>query len=345
MRARCIIAPFCTLALAAGALAEPRDGATFTNLNSDQISGSPGGGSFAQTANYTARFVHISGTLNSLIPGTFGREATIRLAAGGANVPPPAISIAPSQSNSFTTENVDVFLRLPQLTSANAGALWQILTFETLDDGAGPDARWSTLTIALNDGPPRAANGLVANLGPVTGSLSYSLTVHAGDTKWIKFEILSDVNSGAGTYFDIDTEGSSLFDGPTPSNDSEIALYNDDGLLVGHDDDSGSVFLSQLTYGAGTRPAVGNSALYDGRNGALPAGVYYLRVGGYNASIPARVGWDYPNTGSFQAGTIRVNLRTNAGQPVFCAPDFNKSGTLEVQDIFDFLNSWFGGCP
>ena len=44
-------------------------------------------------------------------------------------------------------------------------------------------------------------------------------------------------------------------------------------------------------------------------------GVYYLRLGGYNASVPARVGWDYPNAGSVQAGTIRVNLRCNAGQP------------------------------
>ncbi len=28
-----------------------------------------------------------------------------------------------------------------------------------------------------------------------------------------------------------------------------------------------------------------------------------------------------------------------------CPADFNESGALEVQDIFDFLNSWFAGCP
>ncbi len=28
-----------------------------------------------------------------------------------------------------------------------------------------------------------------------------------------------------------------------------------------------------------------------------------------------------------------------------CPADFNKSGGLEVQDIFDFLSAWFAGCP
>jgi hypothetical protein len=28
----------------------------------------------------------------------------------------------------------------------------------------------------------------------------------------------------------------------------------------------------------------------------------------------------------------------------FCPPDYNMSATLEVQDIFDFLNAWSAGC-
>jgi hypothetical protein len=28
-----------------------------------------------------------------------------------------------------------------------------------------------------------------------------------------------------------------------------------------------------------------------------------------------------------------------------CPADFNKSGGLEVQDIFDFLNAWLATCP
>ena len=28
-----------------------------------------------------------------------------------------------------------------------------------------------------------------------------------------------------------------------------------------------------------------------------------------------------------------------------CPADFNKSGALEIADVFDFLNAWFAGCP
>jgi hypothetical protein len=28
-----------------------------------------------------------------------------------------------------------------------------------------------------------------------------------------------------------------------------------------------------------------------------------------------------------------------------CRADFNGSGTIEVQDIFAFLSTWFAGCP
>jgi glycosylphosphatidylinositol phospholipase D len=32
-------------------------------------------------------------------------------------------------------------------------------------------------------------------------------------------------------------------------------------------------------------------------------------------------------------------------RPAPCVPDFNMSGGLEVQDIFDYLNAWFAGDP
>ncbi len=38
-------------------------------------------------------------------------------------------------------------------------------------------------------------------------------------------------------------------------------------------------------------------------------------------------------------------LLTPVTQPPVCLPDFNRSGGLEVQDIFDFLNAWFAGDP
>jgi hypothetical protein len=28
-----------------------------------------------------------------------------------------------------------------------------------------------------------------------------------------------------------------------------------------------------------------------------------------------------------------------------CPADFNNSGAVNIQDIFDFLTAWFAGCP
>jgi hypothetical protein len=33
------------------------------------------------------------------------------------------------------------------------------------------------------------------------------------------------------------------------------------------------------------------------------------------------------------------------GPNVCCGADFNNSGTLQVQDIFDFISAWFAACP
>jgi hypothetical protein len=63
----------------------------------------------------------------------------------------------------------------------------------------------------------------------------------------------------------------------------------------------------------------------------IPAtGTYYLRV-------QAGAG-----TGSYYAV---VYLSTGTPPTLPCAPDFNNSGGLTVQDIFDFLGAWFAGDP
>lgn len=52
---------------------------------------------------------------------------------------------------------------------------------------------------------------------------------------------------------------------------------------------------------------------------------YYVRIGGFNA-----------NSGT---GTLSITLAAD------CPADFNHDGANSVQDIFDFLASWFAGCP
>ena len=38
-------------------------------------------------------------------------------------------------------------------------------------------------------------------------------------------------------------------------------------------------------------------------------------------------------------------INGQGGNASSCRADFNNDGTLSPQDIFDYLNSWFGGCP
>lgn len=51
--------------------------------------------------------------------------------------------------------------------------------------------------------------------------------------------------------------------------------------------------------------------------------------------------------GSFTTvnGLAANRLAVLTGCVASCNADFNRSGAIEVQDIFDFLNAWFAGCP
>jgi hypothetical protein len=326
------------MALSGAAVAGPRDTVTFNNVDSDGAT--PGVASFTKLAGYEAKFVRVQGWLQKVNAATFAKEASIRLMPNSGST--TWALLAPTATTNFAIESVDAFVRLPKGMAGTAGITWYVNTFESFDDGAGPDAVWTTLKLTLNDGPPASA----VNLGPISsGSISRTGTLAVGQTMWYKFELQSGVNAPLSTYLDIDTEGSAV-GSASVDNDTMMALYNEDGILVGVDDDSGTGYLSQLSFGAGTRPSAGlGGVAYDGRNGSLLPGVYYLAVRGLTDSAPLP-GWDYPTFGGHQqAGSLKVTIRTNTGEPVACPVDFNRNGVLEVQDIFDYLNGWFAGCP
>ena len=90
-----------------------------------------------------------------------------------------------------------------------------------------------------------------------------------------------------------------------PDNDTEIGLYRADGTLVASDDDDGSGLLSQLSFGASfpTRPPVGNGAAYNGRDGNLPAGTYYLSVSGFNSTFGASC-WGVTSTSTSRSSSF-----------------------------------------
>jgi hypothetical protein len=331
-----ILSSMVVLALAGAAMAGPRDTVTLTNFNSDGMNNSSNG-SFSTAASYPVKFVRIQGTLTKVTPNnTFADEALVELFQPGTLT--PMVFSCTGTRNYTGSIQIDTFVRAPLVNTPAAG-FWAVGAFESYDDGTGPDSRWDTLTVTLNDGPPAAKNlGALYNT-----TISKVQSLAPNQTRWYKFELQGDVNAG-GTYLDIDTEGSNIATAGS-SNDTVIGLYDENGIVVGYDDDSGSANLSQLSFGTGNRPAVGGGAIYDGRNGALPAGTYYLAVRAYNGGDQPQVGWDWPITGSARTGTVKVNFRTNVGTADNCPADFNTDGSLSVQDIFDFINSWLAGCP
>jgi hypothetical protein len=185
---------------------------------------------------------------------------------------------------------------------------WRFEFFESYDD-SGVDATWTNVSFIFQDWtppplPPIVADlGVIGDMGPDPDRIATG-TLAAQEIQWYKFTIAQEALN-PGTYLDIDTETSVL----APNNDTEIALYRPDGSLVATDDDDGSGLLSQLTFGdVGPRPAYGTSLAYNGRDGALPAGDYYLAIGGYNSTFGA----DFAATSaSTNIGPYAIRFGTN----------------------------------
>ena len=159
------------------------------------------------------------------------------------------------------------------------------LFFASLQTFADSSATWSNINLTLNTTVlPTPTEDVARSISfPAVGSPFSTVTDTVSiDTstrvRWIKITIpTGGVNTSNGRFLDIDTETSTL----APTNDTFLVLYNGTtGAEISRDDDDGSGFLSQLTYGfaATTRPAVGTGAVYNGRDGALTAGDFYLAV-------------------------------------------------------------------
>lgn len=146
-------------------------------------------------------------------------------------------------------------------------------------------------------------------------------TLATGQVRWYIVNVPAS-NRFPSRFLDIDTEGSSL----TGTNSTRIAVYNRTGVITGTqwyfnkennqtalaDLSDGNNNLSQITLGAGTRPAVGFGLPYNGRDGDLQAGVYYIAVAG-PGNTPASSGFGFTSS-STATGTINLNIATGIGQ-------------------------------
>lgn len=162
-------------------------------------------------------------------------------------------------------------------------------------DNGGPSqgtlAAGSHITISVDDSilEPPVTEPTATNLGTLAPGTTFTAggTIGAGEVGWFKFTLTGPVAAGELLPFlDITTNG-------TPF-DTEMGLYDSTGALVALDDDSGFGLNSLLTFGTGSGlelgDFLGDPVFGDGFNGDLPAGAYYLAIGGYNTEFDAGFG-------------------------------------------------------
>ena len=122
--------------------------------------------------------------------------------------------------------------------------------------------------------------GPIVDLGAIAGDAVF--TGSSDGLVWLQFSIGSDILD-PGAYLDLTTNGSTIPD--TGGNaDTEIGLYDSDGVLIATDDDDGLQFRSALSFGTGSGLSLGDlfdlggDSLAGGEDGELFAGTYYLAI-------------------------------------------------------------------
>ncbi|MGH7133278.1 MAG: GC-type dockerin domain-anchored protein [Phycisphaerales bacterium] len=327
-------------ALAAAAHATPFESTTFpTHINSASTGNGAGGGQqptngtvvLNQTfaGGYTPLRIVLSGSLTSTATGTWRSDARIYVTPPAGHAP---FTIQPFNGESFTT------VAIPPNYSVNlAGGgynpvgTWTYAFYEDYQDNpTGIDATWNNLVLTFDDqpAPPPTPPTAAADLGVLAASDVFTTntvtTTVAGEVKWVTFAIPTHVTSVNNYFLDISTEGSAL-------SDTYLVLFGGDGAPIVEDDEDGSGHLSQLSFGSGLRAAPALAQNYDGRDGQLLAGTYWLACCSYP---PNGIGLPYQITGGDTTGDITVNVRYGQSPPVAAPTVFFNMGVLPTDGSF-----------
>jgi hypothetical protein len=314
--------------------AAPRESVTFVNVDGNGVLDNPANAvrHHEFSGGYPLGRISLTGALRSVHSRTWASDAGVRLTApGGGSV---IVRPFPSLGRYFTADISAPAWLEPGIDPAGA---WTARFFESFDDGgtASVDARWD-LTITLSDDPP--APPAATNLGVIArpGLLVLPSPLPQEGFRWYRFEITSSIAPLNG-HLDIDTFGSVIAARPGVSdNDTQMALYDARGTLVATDDDSCAGFLGQLSFGVGGRPPTLDGEPYDGQNGPLGRGVYFVAVGGYPLEFSPY--WSVLVIGPRSGSTA---LRLAFGPP--CRADYSNDGIVDFFDYLDFVAAFDSG--
>jgi hypothetical protein len=94
-----------------------------------------------------------------------------------------------------------------------------------------------------------------------------------------------------------------------------------------------------VTYQIATYPVLINSLNDSTPTSLLSVGAPF-GPGDYTGAQQWQANLDpHGGAGDTMSGSVTIHVITE------CKADFNRSGTVSIQDIFDFLSAWFTGCP
>ncbi|HZW05916.1 MAG TPA: GC-type dockerin domain-anchored protein [Phycisphaerales bacterium] len=225
--------------------------------------------------------------------------------------------------------------------------------YESADGTPSPDNVWNWVKVELFSDvqAPTAVNAGTLNPGPGQSfTWQRNIQLFAGQVAWVKFHIPQGVSEGAGTWLDIDTEGSQV------DLDTLLGVYGSTPANIGDrlawDDDDGSERYSQLSFGeVGPRPAFGNSVVRNGRDGSLVPGTYYVAVTPYvTGTGTAALGttdFNVVNATDSGSDNIRINLRYGKAAACGLADVGSQGGipgpdsVLDNNDFIVFIDQFF----
>ncbi len=189
---------------------------------------------------------------------------------------------------------------------------------------------------------PSVAPTPITDFGVVTAPGAQSADVAPGplNVMWYKFTLAG--GTGASTYLDLDTG----YSGAT-TNDDVMALYDASGNLLATDDNDSLNSHAALSFGAPGSPRTGNGGdtlPFDGRDGNLAAGTYYVAL-----ALPPMTAsasrWHVRTTSASNLGVL-LTLTTNSdGSPGCGTADFDGDGDTGTDaDIEAFFACLAGNC-
>jgi hypothetical protein len=190
---------------------------------------------------------------------------------------------------------------LPGVTPA-AGT-WTLRTWDT-GNFAGVDNTLQSLTVSFLDAPatPSPVDALPALVDGSFVSVS-NVNINAGEIKWFSMVVPQAITAADFRGLDVDTEGST-------TGDTGLSLYGATGQFILTDLSDGTDLLSAMSFGrtSPTRPAPGNGVAYNGRDGELAAGTYFIAVSSGGITNDAAVPFGALTTSTL-SGTVNVNAR------------------------------------